>query len=300
MGPWYHGGWESSDGDRLGPVRFNSKTSLFFREKIELPFFNYYLKDKGTPDLPEAYVFETGSNQWMRHDAWPPKDAKPRTLFLLPGGKLGFDPPAAVSGQDYDEYVSDPARPVPYIGGTSFNMTVEHMVEDQRFASMRPDVLVYRTEPLEADVTVAGPMVPSLHVSTSGTDSDWVVKLIDVYPDNYPNPQPNPAGLRMGGYQQLVRGEAMRGKFRRSYEKPEPFLPGKVDTVEFTMPDAYHTFRRGHRIMVQVQSTWFPLVDRNPQKFVNIYEAKAADFQKATQRVYHTTALPSGLRVLVR
>lgn len=299
MGPWYHGGWERGDGDRLGAVGFGSKTSQFYRENIELPFFNFYLKDKGKLDAPEAWVFETGTNQWQRYDAWPPRDAKARTLYFLSGGKLGFEPPPAASDA-YDEYVSDPARPVPFIGNIAQGMTREHMVDDQRFASTRPDVLVYESEPLTEDMTVAGPVTPSLQVSTTGTDSDWVVKLIDVYPDDFPNPQPNPTGVQMGGYQQLLRGEAMRGKFRNSFTKPEPFQPGKAAKVEYAMPDVCHVFRKGHRIMVQVQSSWFPLVDRNPQQFMDIYQAKTADFQKATQRVYRSAALPSGVRVMVR
>jgi putative CocE/NonD family hydrolase len=298
MGPWSHGGWARNDGDRLGPVRFGSKTSLFYRDKIEFPFFEYYLKGKGNPNLPEAYMFETGTNQWKTFDAWPPKDARGRTLYFLPGGKLGFDPPSTAEG--FDEYVSDPAKPVPYIGNISLGMTREHMVEDQRFASTRPDVLVYESDVLDADVTVAGPVTPTLHVSTTGTDSDFVVKLIDVYPDSYPNPDPNPAGLEMGGYQQLLRGEAMRGKFRNSYSKPEPFEPGKLAKLEFVMPDVCHVFRKGHRIMVQVQSSWFPLVDRNPQQFMDIYNAKTADFRKATERVYRSRAYPSGVRIMVR
>ena len=176
-------------------------------------------------------------------------------------------------------------------------MTREHMTEDQRFASTRTDVLVYQTEPLTEDLTVAGPVWPSLHVSTTGTDSDFVVKLIDVYPDDYPDPDPNPTGIHMGGYQQLLRGEVMRGRFRNSFEHPEPFVPGKVAKIEYVMPDVFHTFRQGHRVMVQVQSSWFPLADRNPQTFVDIYNAKASDFQKATERVYHAADAPSGVAV---
>jgi putative CocE/NonD family hydrolase len=178
-------------------------------------------------------------------------------------------------------------------------MTREHMVEDERFASARPDVLVYETDPLSADITIAGPLAPRLFVSTTGTDSDWVVKLVDVYPDTFPDPDPNPTGVKMGGYQQLVRGELMRGRFRHSYEKPEPFTPGKMDKVEYTMPDVCHIFRRGHRIMVQVESSWFPLIDRNPQKYVDIYGAKADDFQKATQRVYRSRTSASAVQVQV-
>jgi putative CocE/NonD family hydrolase len=236
-------------------------------------------------------VFETGRNQWRRHDAWPPAGATTRSLYLRAGGRLAFEPPPE-AGSAYDEYVSDPARPVPYTNAVAISMTREHMIDDQRFASARPDVLTYVTEVLEDEVTVAGPITPSLKVSTSGTDSDWVVKLIDVYPDNHPDPGPTDANStgggysRVGGYQQLVRGEAMRGKFRSSYEKPEPFVPGQITKVEYVMPDVYHTFRRGHRIAVQIQSSWFPLVNLNPQTFCNINTATAAMFQKAVQRVY--------------
>ncbi len=295
MGPWYHGGWSRSDGEALGNVHFNSKTAVFYREKIELPFFQFYLKGKGDPKLPEAYVFETGLNQWRRLDSWPPRQAKTRTYYFGPKGTLSIGAPIADAA--FDEYLSDPAKPVPFIAETATGMTREHMTEDQRFAARRPDVLVYQTDVLTDDVTIAGPIANSLHVSTTGTDSDFVVKLIDVYPDTFPDNTPNPEGVKMGAYQQLVRGEAMRGKFRNSYEKPEPFTPGAVSKVDFVMPDAFHTFRRGHRIMVQVQSTWFPLVDINPQKFVDIYNAKMTDFQKATQRVYVDSKHPSAITV---
>jgi putative CocE/NonD family hydrolase len=294
MGPWFHGGWARGDGDKLGFVNFNAKTSVFYRDEIEFPFFSYWLKGKGDPKLPEAFVFETGTNQWRREEAWPPKDAVERALYLQPGGGLGFT--AAQGGAEFDEYVSDPNKPVPYINGQAPGMTREHMVEDQRFASTRTDVLTYQTPVLESDVTLAGPIIASLMVSTTGTDSDFVVKLIDVYPENFPNPDPNPAGVHMGGFQQLVRGEAMRGRFRNSFSKPEAFTPGKMEKVEWTMPDIDHCFRRGHRIMVQVQSSWFPLTDRNPQKFVDIYNAKTTDFVKATQRVYRG----SQVKVMVR
>jgi putative CocE/NonD family hydrolase len=296
MGPWYHGGW-AGDGDHLGAVSFGSKTGEFFREHIEFPFFQYYLKERSDFDLPHAYVFETGANQWRRYEQWPPKNTQMKSIYFHSGGKLSFAPPAEDTA--FDEYVSDPAKPVPYISDTSPTMTREHMIADQRFASTRPDVLVYETEPLNADVTLAGPVEPRLFVSTSGTDSDWVVKLIDVYPDTFPNPDPNPTGVKMGGYQQLVRGELMRGRYRHSYEKPEPFIPAKVDQVDYSMPDINHTFRRGHRIMIQVQSTWFPLADRNPQKFVDIYNARAADFQKATERAYRSRTSPSSVQVRV-
>jgi putative CocE/NonD family hydrolase len=298
MGPWFHGGWSRGDGDHLGAVAFDSKTAEFFREHIEYPFFAFYLKDKADPKLPEAYVFETGTNVWRHQDSWPPQGAKSKTLYFRESGKLSFDAPTATA-TGFDEYVSDPAKPVPYIAGFRPGMTREHMVEDQRFAWSRPDVLSYQSDALAGEVTVAGPIQASLFVSTTGTDSDFVVKLIDVYPDDFPNPDPNPTEVTMGGYQQLVRGEAFRGRFRKSFEKPEPFTPGKMDKVEYVLPDVYHTFRRGHRIMVQVQSTWFPLVDRNPQTYVDIANAKASDFVKATQRVYRMAGGASGVSVKV-
>ncbi len=297
MGPWFHGGWSRGDGDHLGFVNFNSKTSPFYQEFIELPFFEYWLKGKGDGKLPEAYVFETGTNVWRREDAWPPKGVQSKTLYFGKGGKLSFDAP---SESGFDEYVSDPNKPVPYINGQASGMTREHMVEDQRFASTRTDVLTYQSDVLKTDVTIAGQLITKLFVSTTGTDSDFVVKLIDVYADDFPDPDPNPAGVHMAGFQQLLRGEAFRGKYRNSFSKPEPFTPGKMDKVEYEMPDVYHTFRKGHRIMVQVQSSWFPLVDRNPQKFLNIYEAKAGDFVKATQRVYFGASSSSGVQVLVK
>ncbi len=298
IGPWVHGGWARSDGDRLGHVQFAAKTGEFFRDKIQLPFFEQYLKGKGDAKLPEAYVFETGTNTWRQYDAWPPKQSRSRMLYFGANGKLSLDQPTEQTAV-YDEYVSDPAKPVPFIGYTALAVPQEYMVGDQRFASTRTDVLVYRTEPLTEDVTIAGPISPKLHVSTTGTDSDWVVKLIDVYPSDFPDNDPNPDGVKMGGYQQLLRGEPMRGKFRNNFEHPEAFTPGQVTEVNFAMPDINHTFRRGHRIMVQVQSSWFPLVDLNPQKFADIPNAKRADFQPATQRVYRSRQHPSGLAVNV-
>jgi putative CocE/NonD family hydrolase len=298
IGPWYHGQWSGDDGDRLGNVRFFAKTGEFYRNHIELPFLKRFLKDDTSVELPEAYVFETGTNQWRRYEQWPPQNTREKALYFHAGGRLAFEPPRS-SGDEFDEYTSDPAKPVPFIPNIAIGMTVEHMLDDQRFASSRPDVLVYQSDVLEEDVTIAGPITASLRVSTSGTDSDWVVKLIDVYSGDFPNPQPNPDGIQMGGYQQLVRGEAMRGKFRDSYSEPKPFKPGELTKVEYVLPDAYHTFRRGHRIMVHVQSSWFPLVDRNPQKFCDIYNARAEDSQKATQRVYRTPQASSQLRVRV-
>ncbi|MGD9724299.1 MAG: CocE/NonD family hydrolase [Pirellulales bacterium] len=299
IGPWSHGGWYGEHGDHLGHVSFDQQTAVFYRNHIELAFLKHYLKGAADPKLPEAYVFETGTNQWRKYDAWPPKNTAAKTLYFHAGGRLSFDPPAPAEGEAFDEYMSDPAKPVPFIPNVAIGMTDEHMLDDQRFASSRTDVLVYATDPLEEDVTIAGPLSPRLFVSTTGTDSDWVVKLIDVYSGDFPNPDPNPANVQMGGYQQLVRGEVMRGKFRDSFEAPAPFEPGKVTKVEYVMPDAYHTFRRGHRIMVHVQSSWFPLVDRNPQQFMDIAHARATDFKKATQRVYRAAGANSQLQIHV-
>ena len=298
MGPWAHGGWGRGDGDKLGDINFRAKTAEFYREKIELPFFRHFLKGDTNYTATEAHVFETGTHRWRRFDAWPPKQAAPRTLYFRAGGALGFEAPGG--GKDaFDEYVSDPAKPVPYTLEHTTGYPRSYPVHDQRFAASRPDVLVYETEPLEEDLTFAGPLKATLHVSTTGTDADWVIKLVDVYAGDFPDPNPNPAHVAMGGYQQLVRGDVFRGKFRNSFEKPEPFKPGEVSKVEFAIPDIFHTFRRGHRVMVQVQSSWFPLVDRNPQTFVNIPTAKPEDFKKATHRVYRGGNAASSLTVQV-
>jgi hypothetical protein len=304
-GPWVHGGWVRSDGSHLGDVQFNAKTSEYFRLNVQFPFFEYYLKGKGK-ELPRAVVFETGTNVWHNFDAWPPKAAQPKTLYFHGGGKLSFDPPAEQSG--VDEYLSDPNHPVPFVGYTADTVPQRYMVDDQRFASYRPDVLVYQTEPLDEDVTIAGPISPKLKISSSGTDSDFDVKLIDVYPQDYPDPEDTSHGskrildappLHMGGYQQLVRGEPFRAKFRNSWEKPEPLTPGKQTEIDFTMPDLFHTFRRGHRIMVQVESSWFPLTDRNPQTFTDIPNAKPEEFQKAIEQIFRQKDAASGVEVLV-
>lgn len=295
MGPWYHGGWSSSDGEKLGDIEFYSKTAEFFRSDIELPFFRHYLKGSADPHLPQAYMFETGRNEWRIYEQWPPAEAKAQKIYLRAGGKLAFSPPEA--NERFDEYISDPNKPVPYYDKVVQNVDRAYMDGDQRFASRRQDVLTYLSEPLDEDLTIAGPIAPTLHVSTTGTDSDFDVKLIDVYPDDYPNPKPNPQSVQMGGYEQLVRGEPFRGKFRQSFEAPLPFTPGKVEQIHFIMPDVDHCFRRGHRIMVQIQSSWFPLVDRNPQSFVDIPKAKPSDFVKATERIYHSAAEPSYLEI---
>jgi putative CocE/NonD family hydrolase len=300
MGPWDHGGWSREEGRSLGNVSFDAATAVFYREKIELPFFEYHLKGKGKPTHPKAWVFETGTNVWRKHDSWPPKGVKKRPIYLRGDNGLSWEAPDGEGKEAYDEYVSDPARPVPFQERIAIGMSNDYMTADQRFASRRTDVLTYRTPPLEDPLTIAGPIEADLHVSTSGTDSDWVVKLIDVYPDDYPDPKKNPTGVRLGGYQQLLRGEVMRGKFRDSYEKPTPFEPGKPTRVRLRMQDVYHTFRPGHRVMVQVQSSWFPLADRNPQVFLDIHKAKESDFRKATQRVYRSKELPSRVILSVK
>jgi hypothetical protein len=285
MGPWRHGGWSSTSGESLGNVQFNSRTSDFYRTQIEYPFFEFYLKGQGEMTLPPVYAFETGTNQWQKYDSWPPGGVTRRGLYLAPRGRLSMHPPAG-SKKAFDEYVSDPAKPVSYTD--NLTATIErgydhdYMVADQRLQGKRTDVLVYEGDILKSDVTVAGPVEVSLQVSTTGTDADWVVKLIDVYPADMPD--------KLGCYQQLVRGEVMRGRFRNDYAKPEPFTPGKMTTVKFVMNDINHTFRRDHRIMAQVQSSWFPLVDLNPQKFVDINTARPSDFQKAQMRVYYSPA----------
>jgi hypothetical protein len=303
-GPWVHGGWARGDGSHLGDVDFNAKTAAYFRESIQFPFFEHYLKGKGAAQA-KAIVFETGTNVWRRFDTWPPKAATAKTLYFHTDGKLSFDPPEETKSED--TYVSDPNHPVPFVGYTTNTVPQRYMVDDQRFASYRPDVLVYETEPLKEDVTIAGPITPHLKIASSGTDSDFDVKLIDVYPENYPDPDPSGVGkrvmdappLHMGGYQQLLRGEPFRAKFRNSMEKPEALTPGKEADIDFEMPDLFHTFRRGHRIMVQVQSSWFPLTDRNPQTFTDIPTAQAEDFKKATEEVFHEKEAASGVEVLV-
>ena len=304
-GPWVHGGWARGDGSHLGDVQFNARTSDYFKSNIQFPFFEHYLKGKGAAQ-PKAVAFETGTNVWRNFDAWPPRAAAAKTLYFHAGGKLTFDPPS--ESKSADEYLSDPNHPVPFVGYTTDTVPQRYMVDDQRFASYRPDVLVYQTDPLEEDVTIAGPISPRLKVASTGTDSDFVVKLIDVYPENYgdqddssrPNKRVLDAPpLHIGGYQQLLRGEPFRARFRNSWQKPEPLIPNKEADINFTMPDLFHTFRRGHRIMVQLQSSWFPLTDRNPQTFTDIPNARPEDFQKATEKVFHQKDAASGVEVLV-
>jgi putative CocE/NonD family hydrolase len=304
-GPWVHGGWARGDGSHLGDVQFGVKTGDYFRTNIQFPFFEHYLKGNGTTP-PKAEVFETGTNVWRSFDTWPPKTVTSKMLYFHAGGKLSFDAPTETGG--VDEYVSDPNRPVPFVGYTTDTVPQRYMVDDQRFADYRPDVLVYATGPLQEDVTIAGPISPKLKIASSGTDSDFDVKLIDVYPEDYPDVDDTSHGnkrimdappLHMGGYQQLLRGEPFRAKFRNSWEKPEPLVPGRKTEVDFQMPDLFHTFRRGHRIMVQVQSSWFPLTDRNPQTFTDIPAATPEQFQKAAEQVFRQKDAASGVEVMV-
>ncbi len=292
MGPWYHGQWASGDGTKLGNVQFESNTSYWYQNNVEIPFFNYYLKGKGDdPKLAEATIFVTGENQWHKYAQWPPKEMQETPIFPAANGSLSW---TAGDGKNFYEYTSDPAHPVPYTEDVHFGRTREYMTDDQRFASRRPDVLTFETGVLSEDLTLAGPVVADIMTAITGTDADFVVKIIDVFPNDFSYPEDvaqrgKTAGgsYPMGGYQMLVRGEIMRGKFRNSFEVPQPFSPNKPTQVKFTLPDVAHTFKKGHKLMIQVQSTWFPLADRNPQKFMNIYQANASDFQKENIRIYY-------------
>ena len=296
MGPWYHGQW-SAEGSFLGNVRFAANTSDYFQQNIEIPFFNYYLKGKGSDSqIAEANIFFTGENNWKKFDQWPPQNISATNLFLLTNNKASFQTTnqKQQTTNTFDEYISDPAHPVPYTEDVHFERTREYMTDDQRFAERRTDVLTFQTDTLKNDVTVAGPVMADLMTSISTTDADFVVKLIDVFPDNFEYPDYRPPLRRtaggsypMGGYEMLVRAEIMRGKFRNSFEHPDPFIPNRITEVKWELPDIAHTFKTGHRIMIQVQSSWFPLADRNPQKFIDIYHADDKDFQKATIRIYH-------------
>jgi hypothetical protein len=306
MGPWQHGGWTRTDGDHLGNVDFGGNTSELYQRQIERAFFNHYLRGDGTggAPLPEATVFETGTNQWRQFDRWPPAEIVPKALYVHAAGQLAFDGPTesgdAAADAAFDEFISDPAKPVPFTEEITTGMTREYMTDDQRFAARRPDVLVWRTPPLDARVTLAGPITADLWVSTDRTAADWIVKVIDVFPPDAENPTWMGEGRHMGGYQMMVRSEVIRGRFRDSYAEPKPFTPNQPTRIKLELQDVLHTFKPGHRIMVQVQSTWFPLVDRNPQTYVdNIFEAKESDFVKATHRVYRNPRHASCLRVTV-
>ena len=301
MGPWYHGQWASANGLQMGNIHFGSNTSHYYQNNIELPFFNYHLKGKGNiSSIPEASIFFTGSNEWKQYDAWPPDGKQDRNIFLHPNGKLDWNKPPGKNV--FTEYISDPSHPVPYTEDVHHNRTIAYMNDDQRFASRRTDVLTFQTGVLYEDLTLAGTVIADLFASLSTTDADFVVKLIDVFPDDFTYPTSVTAEGRagvntypMGGYQMLVRGEIMRGKYRKSFEKPVPFKPNTVEKVRFELPDVAHTFRKGHRVMVQIQSSWFPLADRNPQKFMNIYEANESDFQKTTIRIFHDASNASNI-----
>lgn len=279
-GPWFHGGWVRSKADTFGDMQFGTPTGEYYQQQIELPFFNYYLKDKGNFKPTEAQIFITGSNEWKQFDTWPPKNVTTQKMYLQANGKISFQ---QTNNTSFDEYIADPNNPVPYQGGVLESRPREYMVDDQRFASTRPDVMVYQTDILTEDVTITGPIINHLFVSSTGTDADYVIKLIDVFPEDTPKYN----GKLMAGYQNLIRAEIMRGKYRNSFEKPEAMVPNLKTNVTYSMPDVGHTFKKGHRIMIQVQNTWFPLADRNPQQFMNVYEATAKDFLKQTQRIYH-------------
>jgi putative CocE/NonD family hydrolase len=303
MGPWFHGQWagRGSDGSFLGNVKFGSATSIWYAENMEIPFFQYHLKGKGNVDkIAEANIFFTGENSWRQLAQWPPANASNSNYYLAAGGKITDTKPTAKNS--FSTYISDPAKPVPYTEDVHFGRTREYMTDDQRFASRRPDVLVFQTEVLENDLTIAGPVIADLFASISTTDADFVVKVIDVFPDDFKyegittqTGRTAPTAVPMGGYQMLVRGEILRGKFRNSFEKPEAFVPNKPTEVKFTLPDVAHTFKKGHRMMVQIQSSWFPLVDRNPQQFLDIYKATDKDFKKATIQIHHSATQTSRL-----
>ncbi|HEX5149892.1 MAG TPA: CocE/NonD family hydrolase [Parafilimonas sp.] len=300
IGPWNHGGWAGGAGNRLGNINFDSATGETFRKDIQARWFAYYLKGKGDGNFAEAITFQTGSNTWKTYDSWPPKQSVKKNLYFHAHGKLSFDKPASNDASDYDSYISDPAHPVPYrsrpieetYGPGSRWYT--WLTEDQRFVDNRPDVATWQTETLTEDVTVTGDIFAKLFAATTGSDADWVVKLIDVYPDNYPD---DPL---MSGYEFMVANDVFRGRFRNSFEKPEPITPNKTEIYTVDLHSLNHVFKKGHKIMVQVQSTWFPIIDRNPQKYVpNIFEAAENDFQTATQRIYRSVEFPSHIELSV-
>ncbi len=300
MGPWTHGNWSNTGDTSLGIFDFKTKAGGFFQKEIELPFFNYYLKGKGDlKELQKVTAFETGSNIWKFYNNWPPENIVKKTLYLESNNKLVMQKPVGSNLNGFDEYISDPQKPVPFTQEITNRVPKTYMVEDQRFAARRPDVLFYSSQELDKDMVVSGPIVADLYVSTSGTDSDWIVKLVDVFPDSTRDPEELPSGTHMGGYQMLVRGEIMRGKFRSSFKDPQPFVPDQITRVKFELPDINHRFLKGHRIMVQIQSTWFPLFDINPQKFCNINKAESNDFQKSVQRIFRCSQYSSLITINV-
>ncbi len=284
IGPWYHGQWARDSGSAVGELTFGSRTAETYQDEMLVPFFEGHLKRNGMGKHPKAWVFETGSNRWRTFDQWPPKEGSGRSIYLGAAHTLQGDSAQGAKSTGFEEWVSDPARPVPFAGANSTDMDPDYMAKDQRFGGSRADVVSYRGEVLTEDLTIAGPIKPTLYVSTSGTDGDWVVKVIDVHPN---------------GFEELVRGDVVRAKFRKSFARPEPLRPGEVTRLDFEMPDVFHTFKRGHRMLVQVQGSWFPLVDRNPQTFVDIYKAKPSDFKKASQRVYRGAGRASRIEVQV-
>ena len=287
MGPWTHGAWGADEWKEFGTHQFGSNVNKYYQDSLESVFFKYYLKDKGSFNASEATMFETGTNQWKYFSQWPPANIRSTIFYLGPNNKISNS--KNTTSKSFSEYSSDPSKPVPYTNGIYDHRNDEYMIEDQRFASIRPDVLVFETDTLTEDMTIAGPIIADLFVSITGTDADFIVKLIDVLPESGKDINKQ-EGKTIAGMQRLVRAEVMRGKFRKDLSKPEPFVPGKVTEVKFTLNDALHTFKKGHKIMVQIQSSWFPLVDRNPQKFLRIPEADITDFQKATIRIHHDAA----------
>jgi len=302
VGPWNHGGWAGGKGSSLGDIPFHGDTGVYFRQKIEAPWFAYWLHDKGSLPVKEATTFQTGSDTWTSYDSWPPKEAQTKHLYFREDGKLSFDPPTTDSKDATDSYLSDPAHPVPY-RRRPVDMTYpqDHpgswftwLVQDQRFVDGRPDVLTWQTDSLREDITVTGNVMAKLFASTTGSDADWVVKLIDVYPEKVEE------DWKLSGFELMVADEIFRGRYRNSFEKPEAITPNQVTPFTVDLHATNHVFKKGHRIMVQVQSTWFPLYDRNPQKFVpNIFEAKEADYQKATHTIYRSKEHPSSVEVMV-
>lgn len=302
MGPWFHGGWSRGDGSYLGNVRFGTRTADYFQKEIELPFFNYHLKQKGEGNkLAEATIFFSGENIWKKLESWPPAKMEFKTIYLNEDQKLSFTKPAANSS--FTKYISDPKKPVPYTEDIHLRRTREYMDDDQRFAARRTDVLVFDTGVLTEDLTLAGPVIADLKVSLSTTDADFVVKLIDVFPDDFKYDTgyccQGELKTEMAGYQMLVRGEIMRGKFRNSFEKPEAFTPGKTETVKFELPDVAHTFKKGHKLMIQIQSSWFPVFDRNPQQFLDIYKCDDKDFISSEIKVFHQADAASSIQLPV-
>lgn len=310
MGPWSHGDWAyPTRYAKVGKISFGKNVAAFYQKKFEAPFFRHFLKGSGDPPEYEALMYDTGLRQWYGFNQWPPAASSQQKLYLAANGELVAEAPTADDGSDntatgFSEFISDPDDPVPHRkrSDLSLNFTPRaYMSDDQRFAAERDDVLVFQTEPLTNDLTLSGKLLAHLQVSTTGSDADWIVKLIDVHPDNAPFAEGSDPSVQFGGMQMMVRSEVIRGRFRNSYEHPEPFVPGEIAEVNLPLQDVLHTFRAGHRVMIQIQSTWFPLIDRNPQKYVdNIFKAHPSDFIRATHRVHHTAQHPSWVEFRVK